>query len=422
MAPVVTNFRRTLLIVLALTAHSAHAWQVHLGGPNFDEATTVAVDPSGNVVAGGYFDGETAAGARAVVVSLARSGRERWRYEVGDHRSVVYRLAIDDAGDVFVEGGENGRLMATKLDGRTGAVRWRDGMRFDYTDGGIALVPGGDVMLGGFVEGVDEFGDVEPHGVLRRLSGADGAEQWRVLGPGRVVLADATGVYTDERLTPMAKRSLVDGSVLWIASEGIGWYNAVGDGAGDLVGFGASEQSIAKVSGADGTTRWVRSLGADGLALGSPPDLAVDAAGNVIVAGSTVSTADGRADVLVYKLRGDDGTTMWRFTFDGDGPLNHGGTTRVIVDRAGNVVVAPRMGRHGDFTGSEVAVLSIRGTDGTLRWFQHIPGQFGGTPWALAIGRNGFVAVAGHLYDGHGRDFFVARLSARSGRGAARVR
>jgi hypothetical protein len=417
----VTNIRSALLTLLVLTALPARAWQVHLGGERFDSATAVAVDPSGNVVAGGFLDAETIDGAHGVVVSLSRSGRERWRHDV-DRRSSVSRVAIDGFGDVFAEGSSNGGLTTTKLDGRTGAVLWRDGMRFDYSDGGFALVPGGDVAVGGFVEGVDEFGDVEPHGVLRLLSGSDGGEQWRVLGPGRVVLADATGVYTDERLTPMAKRSLVDGSVLWIAAERVGWYNAVGDGAGDLVGFGALEQSITKVSGADGTTRWARSLGDDGLALGSSPDFAVDAAGDVIVAGSTVYTADGRADVLVYKLRGDDGTTMWRFTFDGDGPLDHGGTTRVIVDRAGNVVVAPRMGPRGDLTGSTVAVLSIRGTDGTLRWFQQIPGQFGGTPWALAIGRNGFVAVAGHLDDGHGRDFFVARLSARSGRGAARVR
>ncbi len=416
-----TNFRCALLIVLALTAHSAHAWQVHLGGDAFDEATTVAVDPRGNVVAGGYVDGETAAGARGVVVSLARSGRERWRYDVGD-RSAVYQVATDAAGDVFVEGGVEGRLTATKLDGRTGAVQWRDGMRFDYTDGGIALVPGGDVIIGGFVEGVDEFGDVEPHGVLRRLSGTDGAEQWRVVGPGRIAVADATGVYTDGALGRIDKRSPVDGSVLWTSADPFGWYQAVGDGAGNLVGFGAGERTVTKVSGADGTTRWTRSLGEDGLALGSPPDLAVDAAGDVIVAGSTVYTADGRADVLVYKLRGDDGTTMWRFTFDGDGPLDHGGTTRVVVDRAGNVVVAPRMGRRGDFTGSTVAVLAVRGTDGTLRWFQQIPGRFGGTPWALATGRNGFVAVAGHLYDDGERDFFVARLNARSGRGVRRVR
>jgi hypothetical protein len=128
--------------------------------------------------------------------------------------------------------------------------------------------------------------------------------------------------------------------------------------------------------------------------------------------------ADGRADVVVYKLRGDDGTTVWRFTFDGDAPLNHSGTTRAVVDRAGNVVVAPRMGRRGDLSGSTVAVLSIRGNE-ARRGYQQLPGRFGGTPWALAIGRTGFVAVAGDI---DGVDFFVARLSARPARGAGRAR
>ena len=134
-----------------------------------------------------------------------------------------------------------------------------------------------------------------------------------------------------------------------------------------------------------GDTLWIRTIttAADEMATAA----AIDAAGNVVIAGSMWSSTQ-RWQTLVACVA-QDGSELWRRTYSapqagddkpcGIAALNDGG---IAVAVASNT-----------FTGLPAAVTLVYDAAGTLRWSQRHEGSHGAVPAAIAGGSS--VAVAG---------------------------
>jgi cysteine-rich repeat protein len=337
----------TDMVVAKLSPGGVEIWRRVLdgGGGAGDDAHAVALDDAGDVLVAGQStpaDGRL----RATVVKLAGAdGATLWWQDFDGTGSaggaVARRIAVDTASDVVVAGrirnattGDD--VLVAKLDGASGAVRWRteitgDGDGSDPGDpgdpedeenpsaddvGGLALVPlgGGDVVVAGRIVGLGTGSDF----AVIAFS-ADGAERWR-----RVVDGTATGA--DD--TDQARAVAVDANGDVIA-------------AGQLADSERQEDFVVlELEGATGAERWRRDL--DGARGGSDiaRDLALVHTGDVIATGRL--GGDGtRRDFAVARFAASDGAEQWRAMVDGSANRNDDGWV-VNVDAAGDIVAAGR--------------------------------------------------------------------------------
>ena len=182
------------------------------------------------------------------------------------------------------------------------------------------------------------------------------------------------------------------------------------DAAGNVIVAGGQQNGdartgyIAKYAAEDGKLLW--SI--------NPPDVshipAVDASGNVIVA----SGNDGR----VAKYSGADGKTIWRR------PSAYKVPSRMIIDRAGDVVTTGRREAGIAFDQGvpyfvhDFYTAKYSGADGHLIWERQYngPGDLDDLPHGLALDGSGNVVVTGESQDAEGRsEVYTAKYSAGSG-------
>jgi hypothetical protein len=173
---------------------------------------------------------------------------------------------------------------------------------------------------------------------------------------------------------------------------------------------------------ASGNLLWVRSLGGD---MGWPPGYAVCVAedGNILVTGSFSDTLDlgsgsvaatGSSDVFLVKLD-PSGEPLWGKTFGG--PLGQAAHS-VAVDQAGNVLVAGSFAGSIDFgggsllsAGSEDAFVAKLDASGQHLWSRRFGSAGSDTASGVRADASGNVVVAGTLSI-QGPDVFVAKLDA----------
>jgi hypothetical protein len=176
-------------------------------------------------------------------------------------------------------------------------------------------------------------------------------------------------------------------------------------GIGPLQRAGASDVFVAKLD-PSGRTLWARRFG--GPDFQTAAGLAVDLAGNVVVAGTFVDTAPdfglgplaggGSADVFVVGLD-PEGNPRWSRAFGGTGADE---ASAVGVDGEGNVVVAGTFGRSIDFglgplrsAGPADVFVAGLSPDGIPSWSRRFGGADRDEVWALGVGPSGLVAVTG---------------------------
>ena len=313
------------------------AWTRQFGSSDDDEATKVVVDAADDVfvvgTTNGVLPGQTATWANigAFVRAYAADGSERWTSQIDatrlDPRQVlevrIVDAAVDTGGNLVVVGSTNG-----VLPGQTTAGGYKAFVR-SYAPNGTELwthefgsqvgaraisvavdsVDAGSGVLVWYSDGGDGF--------MRHYS-ADGTERWtRPIG------------------------SVSDGVVAFAADAADNFYLA-GYAAGPLPGqtFAGRLDAFVTAYHADGTARWTREFGAAGD--DEATGVAVDAAGNVLVAGFAGSTLDGQslngsvAETFVRSYT-SDGTERWTREF---GAEENAIPTAVAVDRASNVFVS----------------------------------------------------------------------------------
>jgi outer membrane protein assembly factor BamB len=180
-------------IVLKLAGADGHqVWRTDLDDstPNERLAQTFALTAGGDIVVAGALNG--AADKDFTVIRFAGdTGAETWRFTAdgtSHHYDEAVTVAVDGAGDVFAVGGignvggmvgccNSAPLTVVKLDGATGAERWRR-LRPARAQG-LALAAQADPIMSG-------LGTV-------KLRGADGAEACGTVACGTCETCDASG-------------------------------------------------------------------------------------------------------------------------------------------------------------------------------------------------------------------------------------
>jgi hypothetical protein len=317
-----------------------------------------ALDKFGNVYLTGDFRGHLDVGGGMVVLdsknasvdifllALGADGTPLWGKRFGeDGDQVAYGIALDDKGEIYLAGVLNGNTtfggathqaqgedaFVAKVD-KLGQFRWSKSFVVigDYAPQrayGIATTPDGDVVVAGEFDGKMDLGGgvIESAGgmdaFVARLRGDTGTGVWRARlgdsGNPQRIYAVAVGPSGEVGITGEFGGSM---------------------GLGNLgIGSLSTTDAFAAVLEKDGSPRWMKSfgdaVGYDQLGGG----IAIDPAGNVVVAGSfngsisfggdTFQTSGVDVSGFLAKLAGSDGSHVWSTAFMDDQGLRAWGVS-----------------------------------------------------------------------------------------------
>src|SRR5688572_29082452 len=134
----------------------------------------------------------------------------------------------------------------------------------------------------------------------------------------------------------------------------------------------------------------------------------LDAAGDVIVTGSTAGGLPGK-DLLTIKYSGADGSVRWQQRYDGPAD-NDDPASALAVDGSDNVVVA-------GFFEEDYYTAKYAAADGALLWEKHNnnPANSARFASALAVDGNGNVVVMQSFVGATNIDSYTARYAAADG-------
>ncbi len=235
----------------------------------------------------------------------------------------------------------------------------------------------------------------------------------------------------------IARHSAKDGHLLWEQRyDGAGHGSdivtaAAVDARGDVFVAGYSEGPnhrqedllVVKYAAEDGRFLWEQRIdGGPGIQEFGRA-LAIDAAGNVIVTGSRAKPGGGSFSGATYvaKFAGSSGEIMWEKRVEEGRAARLGA---VNLDSRGDILVA---GTMGDFPGGPGSVqvagrgfyaAKYAGTDGALRWEWMAPKDTAGfgTADAIAVDRDGCAIVTGMLWRSDKvQDLYTAKLAGADG-------
>jgi hypothetical protein len=249
----------------------------------------------------------------------------------------------------------------------------------------VALDGAGDVIAAGLTANGGFGGDF----TVVKLSGANGAEQWRQVIDGSAHDWDEASAVT------------VD------AAEDVVAVGEIRNASND------DDFAVVKLRGGDGSVLWSQMIDASSVPLppsstGGSEDYAftvtTDTAGNVVAAGRLGAYLNGMfGTFFVVKLRGNDGAQLWHYTVGS--AFFPAQANAVAVDGDGDVVAAgftSFLEVKGDFT-----VVKLDGNSGREMWRQIVGG---GVADALVILPNedavavGFSAGSSHAIRFRGSD------------------
>lgn len=293
-------------------------WVRRYNGPpgnSGDEATTIAVDGSGNVYVSGSSPGIGTSNDYATI-KYNSSGVEQWvsRYNgPGNSIDKVFSMALDISGNVYVTGWSIGSGTAddyaTIKYNSSGAEQWvsRYNGPGNNTDiaYSLALDGSGNVYVTGYSKG---NGTLEDFATIKYNS--NGVEQWvsRHNGPGNGL--------------DVARSIAVDGS----ANVFVTGYTTGSTGYGyTTVKYNST-----------GAEQWVRRYNGPGNVFDWAQSIALDAFGNVYVTGGSAGIAFDR-DYATIKYN-SSGDSLWVQRYDGV-QHNSDEAAAVSVDGSGNVYV-----------------------------------------------------------------------------------
>ncbi|MBD3336737.1 MAG: hypothetical protein GF355_14590, partial [Candidatus Eisenbacteria bacterium] len=438
------------LFVASFDGSGGHRWSEHFGGLGWDRVEAVATDADGNVVVTGCYCGSvdfgggsiTSAGERDIFVAkYDAAGNHLWSLGFGDitYFDCGMGVAADDIGNVYITGFFSGS--ADFGGGTLTSAGSYDIFLAKYDEGGnhvwsqrfgdgssqmglaVAVGSGGNIAITGHCVGMVDFGGGP-------LGGTGG---WNIY----VAVFDPSGAHQWSR----GFGSVFDDYGYCIAMDGTG-NTVIAGGFGDTIDFGGGP--IFNHGGRDGFVAsynpsgvniWSRGLGGDGN--DAVRSVAVDPAGNVVIAGEFEGTVDfgggglvsaGEYDAVLAKYT-ISGAHIWSQRF-GDSDSDRGRS--VDVDEVGSILLA---GEFSDFidlgggplmstSGDDVFLAKFDGS-GTHIWSERFgdfgADQIGGAvfvdPETLFLGggyRYSTDLGGGTLTSTGGYDMFLAKLGGSS--------
>lgn len=382
----------TDIFVAKYDAAGVHQWSQGFGSFAVDLAEDVAVDASGNVYITGRFSGNvdfgggvlaSAGGFDTFVAKYNTSGVHQWSKRFGDTggSDEGLSIAVDPSGNVLVTGYFNGTvdfgggglvsagtydMFVAKYDG-SGAYQWSK--RFGSTDGdvgySVAADASGNVYVTGYLSGTVDFGggnlvSAGSFDVFVAKFNSGGSHQWSKrfgdtgADEGLEVAVDASGnvlvtglfrgtvnigggnllsagiddifmaKYSSSGVHQWSKRfggtlSDLGFSVTTDALENVfltGWFNGTVDfGGGALVSAGTEDIVLARYN-ADGVHQFSRAYGSAGSDGGH--GVTLDALGNILLTGYFTGTVDFGGGGLV--VPGGDDIIIAKYSFHVDDP------------------------------------------------------------------------------------------------------
>jgi hypothetical protein len=290
------------------------------------------------------------------------------------------------------------------------------GATSDEVSTGLAVDASGAVLLGGHLGNAD----------LAKFS-PNGTPQWSHAFP-------VTGTNAVEKVLDVA----VDGAGGVLVT---GYFHGSIDfGGGPLASVGPADIFLAKFDG-NGQHQWSKSFGSQQQRDCYGERVAVDAAGNVVVTGQSEGDVDfgggllaGTGHLNIFLAKYDaNGLHQWSYIFAGGGDCE---PYALALDAAGNPVVAGGFQGTINFGGSNLASVSLSdifvakfNAAGVHQWSNRYgtAGGFGyGVPYDLGVDGTGHVVMVGEFTDpidfGGGaltsagsKDIFIVRLNAAGG-------
>jgi hypothetical protein len=403
-----------------------HLWSKRFGDGVGQRAYSVAVDASGNVIVTGHFWGTVDFGGGALtsagyndifVAKFGSDGAHLWSKRFGDgNNQEAYSVAVDASGNVIVTGDFWGAvdfgggtltsagdwdIFVAKFGSADGAYIWskRFGdVSYQHAQA-LAVDASGNVIVTGWFDGTVGFGGGTLTSAgnydifIAKLGSADGAHLWsKRFGDGSHQFANAVAVDA-------SGNAFLTGNF-----EG-----AVDFGGGTLTSAGTYDIFVAKLGSVDGADLWSKRFGDGDYQVANA--VAVDASGNVIVTGTFYSAVDfgggtltsaGNADIFVAELGPVDGADLWSKRF-GDEDWQNG--QAVAVDVSGNVIVTGNFKGAVDFGGGaltsagneDIFVAKLGPAAGAHLWSKRFGDGSGQEARAVAVDASGNAIVTGYF-------------------------
>jgi hypothetical protein len=358
------------------------------------------------------------------------------------------RLAVDEVGDVVLAGATLTATSGFDTPSYVGKYRGSDGsLLWERITEGVYELPKalacdskGDVLMASSAPRVLEHGlDF----VVAKLAAATGRLVWeaRYNGPENgpdeptamatdradhvIVTGKSSGPSGSQSSFATVKFDGADGSMKWERRHRgpTGWDEPTGvavDAQDAVVVTGVSpQQSInlsdiytAKYAANDGSVLWDRRWSATGFSGWHPVRVAVDTAGDVIVAGS----AGGRSYTARYATASGD--AIWEKLSDVS-EVGGVGLSSLAIDSTGAIVVAGTASFEPDLRiNPDFLVVKQAAADGATSWLRRFdgPAQADETAVAAAIDPSGNVVSTGFIDEPTtGRDFLTRKLAAETG-------
>ncbi|MBN1352656.1 SBBP repeat-containing protein [candidate division KSB1 bacterium] len=433
-------------------------WVVRYNGPgnSDDEANAIATDHSGNIYVTGWSVG-SGTGDDYATVKYNSEGVQQWvaRYNGPENDSDrASALSVDDSGNVYVTGmslHRAGIYSALSSDYATvkynpdGEEQWiaRYNGPEDLGDmaSAIALDAAGNVHVAGNSSVYSTWGIfIDSDYAIIKYNSA-GVEQWVACytGPGNshdeanALAVDASGNvyvtgwsnfgYDDRGEATGGHYASVkydsSGVEEWIAryeETGSQWATALAvDASGNVYVAGNYGDDYATVKyNSVGVQQWVARYDGPGNAEDRAVALAIDALGNVYVTGWS-EDSDTRSDYATIKYN-SEGIQQWIARYKGPGFSNEASDLAwaLAVDDAGNVYVTG----ESDGSGTERDYATIKyNSEGVQQWVARYNGSGNWADYAtaLTVDGSGNVYVTGWSYgSGKGFDYATVKYNSAS--------
>ncbi|HYV90328.1 MAG TPA: SBBP repeat-containing protein [Chitinophagales bacterium] len=359
-----------LLTVFLFHSHlvvaQGYVWANNAGGSNSDAGEAIAKDVSGNIYVTGFFGNGTAT-----------------------------------FGSITLTGTDIQNLFVAKYDHLTGDCVWAvkaDGFLFPD---GIALSPGGDIFVTGYLYGTNYFGAITAtatgiYDVFAAKMDSSGTWQWATTAGG---IGAGMQDYGINIVADAAGNSYLTGI----------FANTIYFGGTSFTSNGNDDIFIAKLD-ASGTWQWEKQFGStyidDGLGI------TIDPSGNLYCTGAfsgtvafgstTLTSGGGSEDIYVCKLDAS-GNVLWAKKAGGSTP-DYGNA--IVRDAAGNLFVTGWYSTTATFGGSSVT------TSGGNEVFVARADSNGIWQWAATGGTPGIDIAYDIALDDHDNSYITGYTNA----------